>query len=321
MPIFLQPVELPDRCYLEEVLYWVAFQRLPIIDAYTNDGQDIRQWDEMDFAPGIVEPALTEDETRRAGIPPDPNWRAILEETTLLSPAWYDDFLSQHDLDPDVRSRLSVEREAAVAFEKERQLWQPHYERAIEYPSSRVFIALREGRLSGKGRLLPALDADEAVDLLNAKDKNVLDIAATDIPPTFWTLKGIDFQSSAAKNAVAHYCHISFPTDDVLRLFPGDREEVSGVQRVGETLILSERPRHHQSNVRRGRPPYPWEGFHIEVADLIRRNELPDKKEAAIEHFQSWFKREHGTRPSRAVVGEKLKPYFDKFIKSARQKS
>ena len=59
----------------------------------------------------------------------------------------------------------------------------------------------------------------------------------------------------------------------------------------------------------------------MEVADLLHRNSMPDKKEAAIEYFQSWFEREHGIRPSRAAVGEKLKLYFDKFIKSARQKS
>ncbi len=39
MPTFLQPVALPERCYLEEVLYWVAFQRLPVV-AFTYDGQD-----------------------------------------------------------------------------------------------------------------------------------------------------------------------------------------------------------------------------------------------------------------------------------------
>ena len=320
MPTFLQPVELPERCYLEEVLYWIAFQRLPVA-GYNYDGQEIRQSEEMGYAPGIVETELAEEETKRAGIPPDPHWRALLDDRTLLSPAWYDDFLAKYDLDPEHRTKLVAEREAAVAFEKECQLWRPHYERAIEYPASRIFIALREGRLAATGRLLPALDEDEAIDQAEeGKEAGVLDIAATDIPWSFWTLKGIDFESSAAKNAVAHYCHVSFLTGDVLRVFPGDREEVSGVERVGETLILSETPRRARSRNYRGRPPYPWDGFHMEVADLLHRNSMPDKKEAAIEYFQSWFEREHGIRPSRAAVGEKLKPYFDKFIKSARQK-
>jgi hypothetical protein len=320
MPTFFQPVALPERCYLEEVLYWVAFQRLPVAGYY--NGEEIRESDEMGYAPGIVDTELAEAETQRAGIPPDPHWLAILDGRTSLSPAWYDDFLAKYDLDldPEHRARLIAEREAAVAFEKECQLWRPHFERAIEYPSSRIYVALRERRLVAKGRLLPSLDENEAIDQLEAKNQGVLDVTATNIPSSFWTLKGIDFRSSAAKSADAHYCHISFLTDDVLGVFPGDREEVSGVDRIGETLVLSERPDRYRSNVRRGRPPYAWDSFHIEVADLLRRNEMPAKKEAAIEQFQAWFEREHGTRPSRAVVGEKLKPYFDKFIKSARQK-
>ena len=320
MPTFLQPVALPERRFLEEVLYWVAFQRLPIIANFDNDGQEIRLSDEMDYAPGIVT-ELTDEEAERAGIPPDPNWRALIDGKGHLSSAHYDKYLAKEDLDPKLREVWSVGREASVEFEKECALWHPHYERAIEYPCSRIFIALREGQLASKGRLLPALDEDEAADQLDAKGQRILHIPATDISPSFWTLKGIDFESSAAKNTVAHYCHISFLTDDVLRIFPGEREDVQGVERVGETFILSERSGRYRPNSRRGRPPYPWDGFHIEVADLLRRDEMPGKKEAAIEHFQSWFEREHGTRPSRAVVGEKLKPYFDKFIKSARQKS
>jgi hypothetical protein len=68
LPTFLQPAELPERCYLEEVLYWVAFQRLPVA-GYNYDGQEIRQSDEMGYAPGIVETELADEETKRAGIP------------------------------------------------------------------------------------------------------------------------------------------------------------------------------------------------------------------------------------------------------------
>jgi hypothetical protein len=287
MPTFLQPVELPERCYLEEVLYWVAFQRLPIA-GYLYDGKEIRQNDEMGYAPEIVDAELSEDETQRAGIPPDPNWRALMDDTTTLSSAHYDKFLAKDDLDPGLREIWTVEREAALAFEKECSLWQPHYERAIEYPCSRIFVALKEGRLAAKGRLLPALDLDAATATLDANDQSILDIVPTNIAPSFWTLKGIDFESSAAQNSSAHYCHISCPTDDVLKVFPGDREQIHGVERIGDTLILSEKPRGVRSVIHRGRPSYPWDGFHI--------------------------------RPSRAAVGEKLKPYFDRFVKSLRQK-
>jgi hypothetical protein len=90
--------------------------------------------------------------------------------------------------------------------------------------------------------------------------------------------------------------------------------------RVWDTFILSEKPNLIRSNLRRGRPPYPWDGFHLELAGLLHRNALPEKKEAAIEYFRNWFDREHGIKASRSVIGEKLKPYYDRFIRESRQK-
>jgi hypothetical protein len=38
---------------------------------------------------------------------------------------------------------------------------------------------------------------------------------------------------------------------------------------------------------RRGRPPLPWDRFHLEVAALLRVNAPPTKEEAAIHHFEA----------------------------------
>jgi hypothetical protein len=46
MATFLQPVAVPERCYLFEVLLWLAFQRLPIA-ASDMEGKDIRDSDEI----------------------------------------------------------------------------------------------------------------------------------------------------------------------------------------------------------------------------------------------------------------------------------
>ena len=73
---------------------------------------------------------------------------------TALDVSWYDEFL-RRDLEDDLRKKIQAEREVARAYEKEREAWQPHYERAIEYPASRIFVALRGGVLQAKGRLLP----------------------------------------------------------------------------------------------------------------------------------------------------------------------
>src|SRR5262249_2505227 len=153
--IFLQPVELPQRCFLHEVLLWVAFQRLPVA-VYTWNGKESREEYEIaGYSVEVGESYLTEDETRRAGIPKDPQWVALLEETTTLPVSHYDRFLRQNDLGEELRQKLESDREEAARFQAESEAWTRHYSRAIEYPASRIFVALRDGSLSAQGRRLP----------------------------------------------------------------------------------------------------------------------------------------------------------------------
>lgn len=320
MPTFLQPVDVPKRCFLQEVLYWVAFQRLPIA-AYTLDGKEIRETDEAGgYDIEIGDPHLTPDETTRAGIPSDPNWVAILEDKPTLPVAHYDRFLARNDLDDGLREKLATEREAAIVHERDCEAWSRHYERAIEYPASRIFVALKGGLLRASGRLLPDPDIDVALSKLESEDRAIYDLPLADIPPAFWSLQGIDFNASAAENGANRYCHISCRMDDVLSVFPAEGEDVHGIRRVGDSFVLIEGTNVARSSSRPGRPSYPWDAFHLEAASLLKRNEFPTKKEAAIEHFRSWFEREHGIKASRSVVGEKLKPYYDRFLRSGGQK-
>ena len=108
------------------------------------------------------------------------------------------------------------------------------------------------------------------------------------------------------------------------RMFPGDkREPVHGVERIGTSFLLDETAEKIPlRKARRGRPPtYPWDAFHREVTSLVKEDKLPRKKEACIQDFQDWFRDKFGVRPSRAAVGEKLKPYYDRFVKAPDRKS
>lgn len=321
MPTFLQAVDLPERCFLQEVLLWVAFQRLPIA-RYTVGGKELRETNEVgDFVIEVIDSVLSEDETQRARIPTDPGWTVMLEDKAILKVSSYDEFLSRNDyLDDDLRKQIEAEREDARAHERECEAWQPHFQRAIEYSASRIFVALKDGSLRAQGRLLPHADIDMARSRLNAEAHDIFDIILSDIPPAFWSLKGIEFDASAATDGTHRYCHISCRTEDVLSLFPGERSTVT-VERVGDSYVLGETSKQVTRAANRGRPPYPWEGFHLEVAASIQRNELPAKKEAAIQHFQAWFAREIGVRPSRAAIGEKLTPYYERFVRRNGQKS
>ena len=82
MPTFLQPVTLPERCFLSEILLCAAFQRL-LLESYTIEGKEIRETDEIcGLEVEVADSVLSEDETERAGIPKDPDLVALLEDKT-----------------------------------------------------------------------------------------------------------------------------------------------------------------------------------------------------------------------------------------------
>ncbi len=103
--------------------------------------------------------------------------------------------------------------------------------------------------------------------------------------------------------------------EDMLRIFPpSDLIPPENVIQTGETYAIAEHafassPK--ASTGSRGRPPLPWQDFYVEVARMFRDGEMPEKKEAAIQHFQTWFETEQGLKASRSAIGQKLKPFYD----------
>jgi integrase len=320
MTTFYQPADVPERCFLREALWWLAFQRLPI--AFYNDrNHEVRSATE-DEGPEIESPdgPLTDEECRRAGIPPDPHFHYLMDESPKPIKT-YDDLKTKYGHDEAMRRIKEAMDSDEEEYKRACMEWQPRYDEAIEYPASSIFVALRGGRLRASGRLLPSLDVDEAIASLKPEGRYVGDLPLTEIPSSFWTLKGIHFDVSAAQNSREHYRHVVLRTDDLLTAFPGERRQVT-VEQIGDTLILNgNAPQTNWARGVRGRPSYPWERFHLEVSALLQRNELPAKKEAAIQHFQSWFERELDIRPSRAAIGEKLTPYYERFLRGRGQKN
>ena len=140
------------------------------------------------------------------------------------------------------------------------------------------------------------------------------------IQVSFWSLQSMDFTNSAAQNGTDHYCHIQFTTAQVLSHFPGREGRIENIERISPFCYVVRNGASRLVDRRaRGRPPYPWDGFLLEVAAMIQRGDMPAKKEAAIQHFQDWLEKKHGVKPSRAAVGEKLKPYYDRFIRRGQK--
>lgn len=319
MPVFLQPVDVPEHCFLQEALLWLTFQRLPTA-LYNDRDQEIRNATGHE-GPEIESPGgpLTDEECKRAGIPSDPNFHRLFDERPPLKT--YDELEPNYGHDEAIRRINEALDRQEEEHERACMKWQNDYDSATEDPASLIFAALRQGRLRSRGRLLPSSNVDEALASLEAEGRYVGDLPLTEIPNSFWTLKGIHFDISAAENSSDYYCHVVLRTDHVLAVFPGEWQKVVAEQ-IGDTFIVRDNagqtiPR----KASRGRPSYPWDPFHLEVAALLHRNGLPSKKEAAIQHFRSWFERELSVRPSRAAIGEKLTPYYDRFVRGGGQKT
>jgi hypothetical protein len=139
MPTFLQAVELPRRCFLQEVLLWVGFQRLPIA-TYDSNGVELRESPEInDYSaehPDIGETYLERSESDRAGIPLDPRLKERIEEYShqVSDDASLDAMLKGFGV---AREEQDLTGQRAASIEDEFEAWKPYYDRFVEYPKSR----------------------------------------------------------------------------------------------------------------------------------------------------------------------------------------
>ena len=221
---FLQEVKLPEKCLLNEVLLWVAVHRIPVAMTSPEEGKEVRDAEEDMFAYGGYTGDLSE-------------WGAYLEdrECTAVS------LPSDPRMVALLKGGISLPGGGDEQLDREMQEWRPQYEAAIEYPASRIFIALKEGKLAASGKLLSDQVVDRALEILDAPDQRICDLPTVAIPSQFWSLSGIDWTSNAARNSQEHYCWIRFKTDDVLKAFPAkDCIPTSGVERIGVNFVLNE---------------------------------------------------------------------------------
>jgi hypothetical protein len=149
------------------------------------------------------------------GGPPDPHFHYLVDENPrpLLT---YNDLEPQYGHDEAMRRIKEAMDKEQADYQRACIEWQPQYDRATEYAASQIFVALREGRLRASGRLLPSLNVDEAIASLEAQKRYIGDLPLAEIPRSFWSLKGIHFEISAAQNSEAYYCHVLLLTDDLL---------------------------------------------------------------------------------------------------------
>ena len=121
---FFQPVELPEKCFLQEVLYWVAFQRLPIADR-NSDGNELRETADIVEEYDIQMPNrfLQDDECARANIPSDPRLAASINYRPMINAETFDRLmLSGREYDDETRKRIESQRQEVKVSDRIRRI-------------------------------------------------------------------------------------------------------------------------------------------------------------------------------------------------------
>src|SRR5271156_423921 len=245
--------EVAETCFLIQALLYRAVTRLPL------------QIPEDE----AIDPVLTPEECRVAGLQPDPKWEEIEgEDKSLLRLIAFPD--------GDERTRLYEERIRWKAVLEGRRIeWNHGFQELLKPHYSELLTALREGRLRSHGwRSRPV--NEEGI----TGGESGPEIDWEPIPLTFWSSCEIDWEKCRAKGGTDTYNPIIVDTDDLFREFPLPASQEAGVGKIGEYFILTDDGAIPITKL--GRRPLPWDEFHLELARRAVNGTLGDKQDAFL---------------------------------------
>jgi hypothetical protein len=323
LAIVLQTAELAESCFLSELLTWLALHRLPLAN-YALDGDEFRFSREMElFVHNTIAGRVTESECALAGLPLSPQIEAWNEDTHLSSVDFYNKILESDFYDDDQRRKFEDERKQAIELAEKDAAWQIQYLEYLEYYKAKIFVDMRDGKIKGRGIKLLGSNEEEIGKSADKIESRLNEIQMTPIPPEAWVASRIDWNNCILYNDENAYCWVNFDVNEMLSLYEiRDRPSAGAIIQVGNLFVLEQAVGAEASvSAPRGRPALPWDQFHLEVAALIDARALPQKKESAIQHFENWFRVELGLQVGRSSIGQKLTPYYDRFVWGSGNKS
>jgi hypothetical protein len=325
--VILRKIDPPEKCYLSEVLLWRAFGRFPeiLFDLDAKDWRFSSEALENYGAPIPDGPELTAEECRFADLPNDPRMIALTEEGGYSDLDFYDKMLSLPVNDEGISKanvkELKSKRASAVKYYSELEKWIEKYRDYVDQFQAEICLKLRRGELHANGNKLPNPDPALTDKILEKSNKWLTELDIVEISKEHWITETINWEDSAIYGRSESFVWIHVRTEDMLKAFPPtDLLKADDILPIGShyAVTSSAFPNVQKKYGQRGRPALPWQDFHIEVARMFRDGQMPIKKEAAIAHIQNWFIQTFGKDVSRAAVGERLKPYFDKLIKKGQ---
>lgn len=325
--VVLRAVEPPYICYLWEAVNWRAFGVFPTA-SWVDLGKDYREHceDPEMFSPPFPDDSgdttyLSEAQTEFAGLPPDPSYLSLMNEGEDLSLDHYDRMIKlvqdSENFGPEDVAKEIRKRDQAAKFWSDYEEWQTLYRAYVDQFETELLLALRKGDIVAHGRKLPSRDRDECERKFDELGYYTEEIEPEQIAKEAWVSTHVNWRESSLTSPKTAYVWISVSVDDLLRIFPPtDLISKEKILPIGDTFAIEERAISRPTSsglAKRGRPSLPWEDFYVELARLYRDGQMPSKKEAAIQHFQTWFEDSQGIKASRSAIGQKLKPFFDRL--------
>lgn len=306
MVTVLNPVEMAERCYLSEALFYLAFDRLPLSFVTDND-IDARldyDWHGGDlfepFLPGGH--GVTEAECKAAGLEPDPG---ILLETLRKG---FDEPLDSTASATERRRR------------QRHETWIAKFQEFLDDYRLKLIKPLLEGRLRALGKKLPGNPKISAVKEWGLKN-DYWDIPWEPIPAKFWAAPMIDWYMCYAEGWGATHVLIQVYTDDLFSEFPIPSSGVArDVKQMGDNFVLLDSTQ-ISSGTKLGRPALKWDEFYLEVAKRLQNGALPQKQESFISEMENWCRNQWGREVARSTLLGKIKPYYDTFVRSKKSKN
>ena len=325
VPIVYRPAVPTEKCYLAEVLLWHAFGRFPEEMRLPGMAKDWRFSEEVceDFeAPHPGRFILSPDECSFAGIPPDPLGHARAHGVELRRPEDYPGLLHMMEVlkGKDTQGYKILEYDFELSKELHRNFedWQRAYNSYSDQFAAEILLELRRGNIKAWGSKLPFAERKSVLKYLSFKEIGLSDLEIVEIPRDQWVTTSVNWEESSLSNGKQAFIWIHLLSSEVLAAFPPRRKlqgPTAGILPPGATFAAAPVvPEASPANLR-GRPPFPWEPFHVEVARLFRDHEVPEKMEAAIAHFIAWFKADLGEDVSRASISKRLKIYYDELVR------
>jgi hypothetical protein len=315
----LIPQAVAEICYLSEALMWVAINRFPL-GALIEEGYDARR--ELDYIEGLDpnfgdDSPVTDAECARVGLSVNPTYGAGISGDAHRAPEDLKNLLSADGLRDDNRQWLERELAESVAFNEACKRWDEEFKDFVDVHSSRLFLALREGRLVAEGIKLPESSREASLIRLDEMNWTGWGLSKwVSIPSDFWHSNKINWEKSWAEGRGAAFALIQVKADGLFACFPPPAPEAANVVKVANDLVPLEQTGDEPGTPNlRGRPPLNWDSFHLELAKRINSNALPEKQEALVAEMQAWCKRNWRRDVGRSTVLQKIKPYYDLLVR------